>query len=36
VRDDYLVPDREPYQQQWWLRAREKLILKTLRAQQPA
>lgn len=35
MRDDYLKLYRELYQQHWWWRAREKLILKTLRAQQP-
>ena len=35
MRDDYLKRYRELYQQHWWWRAREKLILKTLRAQQP-
>jgi 2-polyprenyl-3-methyl-5-hydroxy-6-metoxy-1,4-benzoquinol methylase len=35
VRDDYLKLYRDLYQQHWWWRARERLILKTLRAQQP-
>jgi 2-polyprenyl-3-methyl-5-hydroxy-6-metoxy-1,4-benzoquinol methylase len=35
VRDDYLERYRDLYQQHWWWRAREKLILKTLRAHQP-
>jgi 2-polyprenyl-3-methyl-5-hydroxy-6-metoxy-1,4-benzoquinol methylase len=35
MRDDYLKRYRDLYQQHWWWRAREKLILKTLRAQQP-
>jgi 2-polyprenyl-3-methyl-5-hydroxy-6-metoxy-1,4-benzoquinol methylase len=35
VRNDYLERYRELYQQHWWWRAREKLILKTLRAHQP-
>jgi 2-polyprenyl-3-methyl-5-hydroxy-6-metoxy-1,4-benzoquinol methylase len=35
VRDDYLEHYRELYQKHWWWRAREKLILKTLRTQQP-
>jgi 2-polyprenyl-3-methyl-5-hydroxy-6-metoxy-1,4-benzoquinol methylase len=36
MRDDYLIRYRELYQQHWWWRAREKLILETLHAQQPA
>jgi 2-polyprenyl-3-methyl-5-hydroxy-6-metoxy-1,4-benzoquinol methylase len=36
VRADYLDRYRELYQRHWWWRAREKLILKTLRARQPA
>ena len=35
MRDDYLQRYRELYQQHWWWRAREKLILKTLRTVQP-
>jgi 2-polyprenyl-3-methyl-5-hydroxy-6-metoxy-1,4-benzoquinol methylase len=35
VRNDYLERYRELYQQHWWWRAREKLILKTLRAHEP-
>ena len=35
MRDDYLKLYRDLYQQHWWWRAREKLILKALRAQQP-
>ena len=35
MRNDYLERYRELYQQHWWWRAREKLILKTLRAHQP-
>ena len=35
MRDDYLQRYRELYQQHWWWRAREKLILKTLRTEQP-
>jgi 2-polyprenyl-3-methyl-5-hydroxy-6-metoxy-1,4-benzoquinol methylase len=36
VRDDYLEKYRDLYQRHWWWRAREKLILKTLRSHQPA
>ena len=36
MRDDYLGRYRELYQQHWWWRAREKLILETLRAHEPA
>jgi 2-polyprenyl-3-methyl-5-hydroxy-6-metoxy-1,4-benzoquinol methylase len=36
MREDYLDLYRELYMRHWWWRAREKLILKTLRAQQPA
>lgn len=35
VRDDYLAKYRDLYQRHWWWRAREKLILKNLRAHQP-
>ncbi|HMD86324.1 MAG TPA: class I SAM-dependent methyltransferase [Terriglobia bacterium] len=35
MRDDYLQRYRELYQRHWWWRAREKLILETLRAEQP-
>jgi 2-polyprenyl-3-methyl-5-hydroxy-6-metoxy-1,4-benzoquinol methylase len=35
VRNDYLEQYRELYQRHWWWRAREKLILRTLRSQQP-
>ena len=35
MRDDYLERYRELYQRHWWWRAREKLILRTLRSQQP-
>jgi 2-polyprenyl-3-methyl-5-hydroxy-6-metoxy-1,4-benzoquinol methylase len=36
VRNDYLERYRELYQRHWWWRAREKLILETLRAHEPA
>ncbi len=35
MRDDYLERYRDLYQHHWWWRAREKLILKSLRAHQP-
>ena len=35
MRDDYLERYRDLYEHHWWWRAREKLILKTLRAHQP-
>ena len=35
MRNDYLERYRELYQQHWWWRAREKLILETLRAHEP-
>ena len=35
MRDDYLKLYRDLYEQHWWWRAREKLILKTLRTRQP-
>jgi 2-polyprenyl-3-methyl-5-hydroxy-6-metoxy-1,4-benzoquinol methylase len=35
MRADYLKRYRELYQHHWWWRAREKLILETLRAEQP-
>jgi 2-polyprenyl-3-methyl-5-hydroxy-6-metoxy-1,4-benzoquinol methylase len=35
VRDDYLERYRDLYQRHWWWRAREKLILETLRAHEP-
>jgi 2-polyprenyl-3-methyl-5-hydroxy-6-metoxy-1,4-benzoquinol methylase len=36
MREDYLDLYRELYTRHWWWRAREKLILKTLRALEPA
>jgi 2-polyprenyl-3-methyl-5-hydroxy-6-metoxy-1,4-benzoquinol methylase len=36
VREEYGDLYRELYMRHWWWRAREKLILKTLRARQPA
>jgi len=36
VREDYLHLYRQLYLRHWWWRAREKLILKTLRTLQPA
>jgi 2-polyprenyl-3-methyl-5-hydroxy-6-metoxy-1,4-benzoquinol methylase len=36
MREDYLDLYRELYTRHWWWRAREKLIVKTLRALQPA
>jgi 2-polyprenyl-3-methyl-5-hydroxy-6-metoxy-1,4-benzoquinol methylase len=35
VRDDYLERYRDLYQRHWWWRARERLILDTLRAHEP-
>ena len=35
MRNDYLERYRELYQQHWWWRAREKLILENLRAHEP-
>ena len=36
MRNDYLERYRELYQQHWWWRAREELILESLRAHEPA
>lgn len=35
MRDDYLTSYHDLYQRHWWWRAREELILRTVRAQQP-